>query len=492
MVKKKGGYTVYKIKPQGWLKHVDFVILDLISLNIAFLVACFVRMGFINPYRNEVYLTIAIVYNLIDILVIMYNNTFKSVLKRGYYKEMAKTIKHAFIIELLIAFIVFSTKTGAEYSRIVIYLIFIFYIIISYVTRIIWKKFLLSQKNRENKASMYIITTNDMVDNVIYNLKRNNMGQYHLSGICIIDENCRGQLVQGIEVTAGIDDVTEYLCREWIDEVYISLPLNNRYLQSLTNDLVDMGIIVHQEIVNSHNMKYNIQIVEKIAGRTVLTTGINAATLKQATIKRAIDILAGIVGSIITLFLALIIGPVIYINSPGPIFFSQVRIGKNGKKFKMYKFRSMYMDAEKRKAELMAENRVKDGMMFKLDYDPRIIGCKKLSDGTIKKGIGNFIRDWSLDEFPQFFNVLMGQMSLVGTRPPTEDEWEKYELHHRARLAFKPGITGLWQVSGRSNITNFEEVVRLDKTYIKNWSMGLDFRIILNTIKVIMKKEGSM
>lgn len=129
------------------------------------------------------------------------------------------------------------------------------------------------------------------------------------------------------------------------------------------------------------------------------------------------------------------------------------------------------MDAEERKAELMKENRVQDGMMFKLDFDPRIIGSKKLPDGTIKKGVGNFIRDWSLDEFPQFLNVLKGDMSLVGTRPPTVDEWDKYELHHRARLATKPGLTGMWQVSGRSNITDFEEVVKLDKQYISEWTM---------------------
>ena len=119
------------------------------------------------------------------------------------------------------------------------------------------------------------------------------------------------------------------------------------------------------------------------------------------------------------------------------------------------------MDAEARKAELMEQNQVKDGMMFKMEYDPRIIGCKKLPDGTIKKGIGNRIRDWSLDEFPQFFNVLKGDMSLIGTRPPTEDEWEKYSAHHRGRMAIKPGITGLWQVSGRSNITDFDEVARM-------------------------------
>ena len=216
------------------------------------------------------------------------------------------------------------------------------------------------------------------------------------------------------------------------------------------------------------------------------------ATPMQAVLKRTLDILGGLAGCLITGVLALVIGPAIYIKSPGPIFFKQTRVGKNGKKFQMYKFRSMYLDAEERKAELMAQNRVQGGLMFKLEYDPRIIGCEKLPDGTIKKGIGNFIRDYSLDEFPQFFNVLKGDLSLVGTRPPTVDEWEQYELHHHARLAIKPGITGMWQVSGRSKITDFEQVVELDKKYIREWSMGLDFRILLQTIKVVLGKDGSM
>ena len=130
-------------------------------------------------------------------------------------------------------------------------------------------------------------------------------------------------------------------------------------------------------------------------------------------------------------------------------------------------------------------------MMFKLDFDPRIIGNRILPDGTKKTGIGQFMRKHSIDEFPQFFNVLIGQMSLVGTRPPMVEEWEKYQLHHRARMATKPGITGLWQVSGRSNITDFEEVVRLDTQYIANWSLGMDVTILFKTIAVMIKGTGA-
>ena len=132
--------------------------------------------------------------------------------------------------------------------------------------------------------------------------------------------------------------------------------------------------------------------------------------------------------------------------------------------------------------------------IFPVNYvnDPRIIGSKILPDGTYKKGIGNFIRDWSIDEFPQFFNVLKGDISLVGTRPPLVSEVEQYELRHCTRLAMKPGITGMWQISGRSSITDFDEVVKLDREYIENWNFGKDLRILWKTVGAVLKKDGAV
>ena len=178
-------------------------------------------------------------------------------------------------------------------------------------------------------------------------------------------------------------------------------------------------------------------------------------------------------------FVGLIIGPIIYLKSPGPIIFSQVRVGRNGRKFRLYKFRSMYPDAEKQLESLMDRNKMK-GNMFKIDDDPRII-----------PGIGQFIRRTSLDEFPQFFNVLKGDMSLVGTRPPTEAEYKRYSFYQNKRLAMKPGITGMWQVSGRSKITDFDEVVKLDGQYIDSWTIEKDIKIILKTVLVVFKRSGS-
>ena len=219
----------------------------------------------------------------------------------------------------------------------------------------------------------------------------------------------------------------------------------------------------------------------------VLTSSVRVASSWQVVLKRLMDICGGLVGLFLTGILTIFIGPAIYIASPGPIFFSQIRVGKNGKRFKIYKFRSMYLDAEKRKKDLMDKNEM-NGLMFKMEADPRIIGSGP--DGT-RHGLGWFIRKTSLDEFPQFWNVLKGDMSLVGTRPPTEDEWKQYKPYHRARLAVKPGLTGMWQVSGRSDITDFEEVVKLDMKYVKNWCFGMDIKILFKTVFVVLAGAGS-
>ena len=253
---------------------------------------------------------------------------------------------------------------------------------------------------------------------------------------------------------------------------------------------METGVTMHFSAEGLPYLEEKTYIVEKIANQTVFTTSISYATVGQMFVKRVIDILSGVVGSILTILLTFIVGPLIFIASPGRIFFTQERVGRNGRKFRIIKFRTMYPDAEERKKAYREANRNADGMMFKMDFDPRVIGNKVLPDGRRKTGIGQFLRKHSIDEFPQFFNVLAGQMSLVGTRPPTVDEWEKYNLRHRARLAIKPGITGLWQVSGRNDISDFDEVVKLDTEYITNWSMGMELRIIFKTIGVIFRGNG--
>lgn len=483
---------MYRKSAQGWFKHLDFIILDVICLHIAFVIAYAIRHGVSNPYVIPIYRNIAFVMTGIDILVIVFFETLKNVLKRGYYKEFSMTVKHTCLVELLIIFYLFSIQSGEQYSRTTLIMLGVIYALLTYPVRVLWKLYLEKKRGAGGKRSLIIITSDALVDRVIRNIKNHNYEGFNLTGIAVIDRDLKGKVIDDVPVVANQENVVDYVCREWVDEVFINLPKSEFYPETLAEQFIQMGVVVHMKIAKTSNLTGQKQFVERLGNYTVLTTSINYANTRQIFLKRGLDILGGLVGCLITGILFLILAPMIYIESPGPIFFTQTRVGKNGKKFKMYKFRSMYMDAEERKKELMAQNRVKDGMMFKLDWDPRIIGSRQLPDGTVKKGIGNFIRDWSLDEFPQFINVLLGDMSLVGTRPPTVDEWEKYNLHHRARLAAKPGVTGMWQVSGRSNITDFEEVVKLDTQYITEWDMGLDVKILLKTVGVVFKREGSM
>ena len=246
-----------------------------------------------------------------------------------------------------------------------------------------------------------------------------------------------------------------------------------------------MGITVH---ISMGFLPDNLpnQIVEKMGGGYVVTTALKTANSMQVAIKRLMDIVGAFVGLFLTGIIFIFVAPAIKLASPGPVFFIQERIGKNGRPFRMVKFRSMYMDAEERLKDLMDRNEMQ-GLMFKVENDPRIIGSEK-GPG---KGVGNFIRKTSLDEFPQFWNVLKGEMSLVGTRPPTVVEYEQYALHHKIRLSMKPGITGLWQISGRNQITDFEKVVQLDTEYIENWSLVLDLKILFSTIGVVLSRKGS-
>lgn len=482
---------MYRRKPQGWLKHVDFLLLDMGSLFLAFAAACFARHGSLSGNVLEKYTGLFAVYVLTAMVLHLVNNTFSGVLKRGFYKDFMHTLQHVAMVELAAIAYLFMTKQGEAHSRIVVGLVVVFYLLFSYCIRRIWRICLRKWITLGTPASIYIIASEDLVADTMKAL-RTTKGEYEIQGICLQNRNGIGEMIAGVPVTATMDTVLDFLRDKWVDEVYFALPEGVAVPNRLVDTLTEMGIAVHIELDSVGSESWQIRQVQYVGGKLVQTVSMTNVSTRDLLAKRILDIIGGLVGCLLTVILTLILGPIIYIQSPGPIFFAQTRVGKNGKLFKMYKFRSMYPDAEARKAELMKQNRIQGGLMFKLEADPRIIGCKILPDGTVKKGIGNFIRDFSLDEFPQFFNVLKGELSLVGTRPPTVDEWEKYEYHHRARMAIKPGITGLWQVSGRSNITDFEEVVELDKTYIRTWNMGLDLRILLKTVLVVLGRKGSM
>ena len=193
-------------------------------------------------------------------------------------------------------------------------------------------------------------------------------------------------------------------------------------------------------------------------------------------LKRLLDIVGSIIGVVILAVVFIPVVVAIMLDNPGPIFYKQTRCGLNGRPFQIRKFRSMVVNAEALKASIKNEA---EGFIFKNKSDPRVTR------------VGRILRKTSLDELPQFLNVLVGDMSLVGTRPPTIDEVERYEPHHWQRLAVKPGITGEWQVYGRSSVQNFEQVVQLDLRYQARWSVFYDLLLIFKTVKVVLWREGA-
>ncbi len=508
---------MYKRNAQGWLKHLDFMLWDILALQVSFVLGFMIRHGWGEwPYLNPDYRSLAIILVVVDIMVTVLFNTLHNVIKRGYLKELTQTIKHVVLVLLVMSLYLFSTQAGDTYSRITLYLTAVFHLILGYSIRILWKPIIKRINKKKAKGTMILVADEETVPRILE--RASDLDDFDYAGIVLSNRDGTGETINNVKVVCSLENAADYICREWVDEIFVypehlsdlkttSYEAIGEYIEDtygtqkkektteqsgvakLIEQCREMAIPVHIRLpISSSGGK---SFMEKVGGYNVLTMTANYVSPIQMVIKRLFDILGGLVGSIFALILIAVIGPKIKKESPGPILFKQTRIGQNGKRFKFYKIRSMYMDAEERKKELMDQNRVSDGMMFKLDWDPRIIG-NKIVDGKQVTGIGEKIRSTSLDEFPQFFNVLKGDMSLVGTRPPTEDEWKKYKFHHRARLATKPGLTGLWQVSGRSTITDFEEVVKLDTEYINGWSVGLDLKILLKTIRTVLRKDGAM
>lgn len=280
-------------------------------------------------------------------------------------------------------------------------------------------------------------------------------------------------------VLGHIDNLEEIIKKNIVDEVVFALPKN--YTGEVEQYVLlceEMGITVRM-VLNLYDLKISKTHLTCIGTLPMLTFHTVSLNRTQLCFKRFIDICGALVGLFLTGIISIFVGVAIKLDSPGPVIFAQNRVGLNGRVFKLYKFRSMCTDADNKKTELSKMNEVGGGLMFKIKNDPRITK------------VGRFLRKTSLDEFPQFINVLKGDMSLVGTRPPTLDEVSKYEAYHRRRISIKPGLTGLWQVSGRSSITDFDEVVKLDTKYIDEWSIWLDVKIILKTVLNIFKKDGA-
>lgn len=478
-------------KRSSWIKHIDFMILDLVCLELAYFLSFQIRnIGMAIAKRDTGYMQIGlttasvhvkviVLFLILDILVVLTSQPYKDILRRGSLVELVKVFVHNTLVLGGMLLYLYITKEAQELSRAVFFITWALSVSLMYFQRIIWKKHIQNKLVSDGRMPRLLIVASRLqAGSVLKQIHDRKYNEFQIAGIALLEEDCIGDKLSGEAIVANESTMFDYCLENVVDAILLCDVSKHKLRNEYINHFLSMGQTVHVNL-NTEMTELPNQMVQKIGNLTVLTTAIKTVDERLLFIKRSIDVISGLLGCLVVLVVAIPLWPIVKLQAPGPLFFSQIRVGKNGRKFRLFKFRSMYVDAEARKAELMQKNEMR-GLMFKMENDPRIFPA------------GHFIRKYSLDELPQFFNILRGDMSLVGTRPPTVDEYEQYDQHHKVRLSIKPGLTGLWQVSGRSNIKEFNEIVRLDEEYIENWSLGLDFRIILKTFKVVLGGDGSM
>lgn len=457
------------------------LIVDLCSLIFSMGIAFWIRYGIFYgrfEHGDQIWLLLFAIalYGLIFVLLDFSHHFFR----RGMFDEFVNVVKSELIFSAVLIMALFVMHRSADLSRLVFGYQIVINTFMMYAARVIFKQYMVKvYRNSRHSNRLLVVTSSDQAGDVIENLKEYNEWNRTIAGLVLTD-GAKVEEIGEIPVVAHRKDFLNYVIRNDVDEIFIiddklmRTPLMNEWVR----ELEQMGIIVDVNIDAFDLSVSGKKSLNRVGKYAAVTFARNLFSTRQMIAKRALDIVGSLVGMVILGIATIFVAPAIKLDSPGPVFFGQTRVGKNGRKFTFYKFRSMYKDAEARKKELMASNEVK-GLMFKMEDDPRITK------------VGKFIRKTSIDELPQFWNVLRGDMSLVGTRPPTVDEFEHYEAKHKCRLSMTPGLTGLWQISGRSDIKDFDEVVRLDMQYIDNWSILKDIKILILTVKVVLTGRGS-
>lgn len=456
--------------------------LDVVVITISYLLAYCLRFMHISESfwtADSVFRQMLLVSYSICLIYNVLADGYRHFFQRGYFQELIYNVKYNVVMFMLASACVYVFRLEDNFSRLMLGYFVCINAFLNYFAKIGFKQFMVKVfKKSKNSDKILVVTQESEIAKVLEHLEKDSSWSYEIIGIALTDAERVGEKVGDYTIIAGPDEIIEVSMQLPLDVVFINCPtVDNSKMQLLVQSFLAMGTICHyckEEFVFDGVQERH----GNFANFMVTTYTISVFDYRKRLIKKIMDIFGGIVGCIITIIMYPFVALAIKLESPGPVIFKQTRIGKSGRRFTMYKFRSMYVNAEEKKKELEKENEV-DGLMFKMENDPRITK------------VGAFLRKTSIDEMPQFFNILKGEMSLVGTRPPTEDEFEQYNIYYRRRLSTTPGLTGLWQVSGRSAIKDFEHVVKLDLEYIDNWSLAGDIKILIQTIGVVLRGSGS-
>ena len=452
------------------LKASDFIILflDILITGVSFVLAYFIREGMSsldNPFFDFwQYSWILFYFIPTQYLSFVYFGLYGSK-KTNNSLSVIVTMVKAFGMTVIISAAAVFFSNSDIFSR----FLYVIFVLIDFVLltleRLSVRLYLLRVIDK-NIAKKHILIVGDIEkkESILKTLRSSEDFTVTVTGF--------------LDIKNDIDSVESTVLKNTADEVYFVISGHTtKEIEDAMYKCENLGLTVKVmlDIFDFKFSKTQLSHVGKIPMITFHTVSLNEG---QLLLKRMMDIFGSIIGLIITAVCTIFIAPAIKIDSKGPVLFKQKRVGQNGREFTIYKFRTMTVDAES-KLESLKENNEMSGAVFKMENDPRVTR------------VGRVLRKLSLDELPQFFNILKGDMSLVGTRPPTVNEVKEYLPYHRRRLSIKPGLTGMWQISGRNEITDFEEIYALDISYIDNWTIALDIKIIFKTFGAVILRKGA-
>ena len=456
-----------------------FIVLDYFALVGAEQCAFWIRNSFFHgSYLHISWLNFWIVFPSLYIFFLNMGQLYSR--RRPFYKEVEQLFKASCYGTLAVIFILYVSRIATHTSRFFVGAFGILAFLLLTLSRFSMKNLL--QHSQLLQVPVIVIGAGKTAELLVKTLRKDPGMGYKIIGL-VEDNKVQKGVLEEYPVLGGFADAERIIKETGVKRVFVAAPgLEDHALGMLIyriQPLVEnMGVIPNLVGVPTGTVEVESIFSEKLL---ILRLKNNLARPLNRLIKTLVDYILTIIGTILISPILLFIAAWIYHDSPGPVIFKHIRIGKNGKAFPCYKFRSMCVDADAKLAELLAndpEARAEWERDFKLKNDPRITKS------------GAFLRKTSLDELPQLFNVLRGEMSLVGPRPIIQEELDRYGEFVDDYLMVKPGITGMWQVNGRSD-TTYDERVQMDSWYVRNWSVWLDFMLLWRTIKAVVAGKGA-
>ena len=471
----------------SWVKHLDFKVIDLISLFLCFLLSYWMKFGNPEFMENEVWVRYLFLVLVLSVVITLFMNPYSGILRRPFYMEILRTFQLAIYNLLLAALVFYTFKIGLAYSREMSFYMYGFHFLFSLLLKFLWKKMLVSGKivvKTTRRIPLFIIGTEETIEEAVTNVTAGDFQLYEVCGVHLVDKSEMKEVT--LPGRAPIPVISRGYDRHILDrnipEVLVAVEAS-RVEEGILKRLNANGVGVNLAVESAIGFLPEDQSIQNLGVYRTLSVGSFSFTPGQMIylgIKRLIDILIGAVGTVLLLPLMCIVKLAYLISGDrAKIFYSQIRMGQDGEPIRIWKFRTMVPDAEEQlKILLQDEKNKKEWDEYqKISNDPRITK------------VGRMLRRTSLDEFPQLMNVLVGDMSLVGPRPLVKGELEQHDglkLYQRV----KPGITGWWGCNGRSNI-DYRERLELEYYYVKHCSLYLDLLCIFRTVLAVAKKDGA-